>query len=197
MANSAKVAPVARPERFVFLCILTCQFLVAQNQAAPWLDTAPKPWNRAGRPLPKAPRGAALESFCSAAYKGTTPEEKQVTEAGWILTSPAQSSSGIAIVSGQAFSDGMCRPVEYNYFVFVRGVYAGSLSPVRMNSRQDSSLVEVIPIAKDRLLARFSRYVDRDPLCCPSRESEVEFLIQESGGKPLVVMGKVNTKPAP
>jgi hypothetical protein len=161
-----------------------------------WLDKDPKPWNRPGAAIPHAPRGAAREKFCSAPYKAQTPEEKQVAAAGWFLFSPSQVSNGIAIVGAEAFADGMCRPMEYQYFVFVNSVFAGTLSPARMSSRADASLTEVIPVAKDRLLATYSRYSDKDAMCCPSRISEARFVIHQESGRPVVTLEKTETKPA-
>ena len=45
----------------------------------------------------------------------------------------------IEILGGMRGGDGMCRPLNYNVFVFVRGQFAGALSPASMDSRLDSS----------------------------------------------------------
>ena len=172
-----------------------------QDHPKSWLDitakTPTKPWNRPGRNVPGVPRGAFLEKFCrSGIYKAQTAEEKLVENSGWFLIAASLASNGVAIVGGHAFSDGMCRPTQYHYFVFVRGIYAGTLSPVLMSSRADGALVESQFTAKDRIQATFSRYSDRDSLCCPSHVSEAEFGIRDVSGKPVVLFDKANIKPA-
>ena len=171
------------------------------DQPKSWLDvtnrTALKPWNRPGHSVPAVPRGAFLEKFCrSGIYKAQTTEEKLVENAGWFLIAASLASNGVAVVGGHAFSDGMCRPTQYQYFVFVRGIYAGTLSPVLMSSRTDGALSESQFTEKDRIQATFSRYSDRDSLCCPSHVSEAEFVIRDVNGRPVVLFDKANTKPA-
>ena len=87
-------------------------------------------------------------------------------------------------MAGAADYDGMCRPRQYQYFVFARGMFAGTLSPHPMDSRTDGALVRVT-IENDRQLqAEFVRYLAADPLCCPSGRTTVVFGIE---GDPPVV----------
>lgn len=163
-----------------------------------WLDAAkPQVWNHAGRRIPRVPRGAGLDESCSKdRYQAQSAEEKSVAAAGWFLIAKAVNHNGITVVGGQASNDGMCRPTEYQYFVFVRGEFAGTLSPALMNSRTDGSAVDVSVPGDGRIVADFLRYGDQDALCCPSRISSVEFGEVEVQGKPVVVIKEIKTRRA-
>ena len=47
------------------------------------------------------------------------------------------------MISGLAAYDGMCRPLGYQSFVFVDGVFAGTVSPEPMNSRTTGAATDV------------------------------------------------------
>ena len=79
------------------------------------------------------------------------------------------------MVQGAAGYDGMCRPRQYQDFVFVRGIFAGTLSPHAMDSRTDGALTRVTVQSDTRLTAEYARYDATDPLCCPSRITSVVF----------------------
>jgi hypothetical protein len=94
----------------------------------------------------------------------------------------------------------MCRPLEFNVFAFAGGTYAGTLSPVNMNSRTDGVLdtpngqsgVTVQP--DGTIQAVFTRYASADPLCCPSRgTTTVTYQVQTSSGGPVVVPLALNS----
>jgi len=77
----------------------------------------------------------------------------------------------------------MCRPREYQAFVFVRGVFAGTLSPQPMESRSDGSLGRLFLQNEKQLIAEYQRYDKSDPLCCPTKHTSVVFDIENG---PLV-----------
>jgi len=79
------------------------------------------------------------------------------------------------VIQGTAGYDGMCRPRQYQDFVFLRGVFAGTLSPQAMDSRADGALTRVFVQGKGRLTAEYERYAAADPLCCPTRTTTVVF----------------------
>ena len=56
-------------------------------------------------------------------------EDKRVREQGWDLVGPYQGGWEIVVIRGTAGYDGMCRPRQYQDFVFVRGAFVGTLSP--------------------------------------------------------------------
>jgi hypothetical protein len=51
---------------------------------------------------------------------------------------------------GTAGYDGMCRPRQYQDFVFVGSVFAGTLSPQPMDSRTDGALGRVFHRSAER-----------------------------------------------
>ena len=73
----------------------------------------------------------------------TRRRRQALVDAGWSLFN-AENATGapFEILSGQANADGMCRPTDYQLFVFESGVFAGTLSPDLMDSRTDGALVE-------------------------------------------------------
>ena len=116
---------------------------------------------------------------------------------GWSLFK-AENATNVPfeILSGQANADGMCRPTDYQLFVFESGVFAGTLSPDLMNSRTDGALVETQIQSSDVILATYQRYTPQDPLCCPSAQSTATFKVDRSGPSPVVVLQNVTTGPA-
>lgn len=155
----------------------------AQASSGKWLDT-PKPasWNKPQLPIPFAPRQQDVEARCSdQARPPELQEDKQVREKGWYLVGPYQGGWNILVMLATAGYDGMCRPNEYQGFVFVRGVFAGTLSPHLMQDREDGSLSRIFIESNDRLSAEYVRYSATDPLCCPSKTTTVEFEIASEG----------------
>ena len=160
-----------------------------------WLDApVKKQWDHAGRPVPHVPRGAGVDAECMKyRHRAETGEERMVEKAGWFLMDKATVHNGIVVVTGQASNAGMCRSAQYQEFAFVDGAFAGTLSPVLMNARSDGSTANVSVPGDGRIVADFSRYSERDPLCCPSRISTVEYEIIRADGKPLVVLKSIRT----
>jgi hypothetical protein len=75
----------------------------------------------------------------------------------------------------------MCRPRQYQAFVFVRGAFAGTLSPRPMDSRSDGAIGHFFLQNSTALVAEYERYTSTDPLCCPSSRSTVVFQITKDG----------------
>ncbi len=92
----------------------------------------------------------------------------------------------VEIVGGMTGADGMCRPTQYNVFVFVAGRFAGTLSPALMTSREDGSS-GAVRLAPPGITVEFARYAPRDPLCCPSARATVRFRIDRTAAGALVV----------
>jgi hypothetical protein len=155
--------------------------------AASWLDS-PKPvqWNQPRAAIPAAPRVAGnVDPRCKANTRpAQLDEDRLVQDRGWDLVGAFQGGWQVVVVSGTAGYDGMCRPLQYQAFVFVRGVFAGTLSPQLMDSRTDGALVRVALQATTQLTAEYNRYTPGDPLCCPSRKTTVVFAV---AGEPAVV----------
>jgi LppP/LprE lipoprotein len=119
-----------------------------------------------------------------------------VVKAGWTLFGTYQSGWGVRVVGGQAGVDGMCRPMDYQYFVFVNGKFAGTSSPITMASRADGSGgPPMLSNGGTQLDATFARYTASDALCCPSSSTYVTYQITNSGGLPLLVPTNASTSP--
>lgn len=88
----------------------------------------------------------------------------------------------------------MCRPWDYQVFVFKDGEFAGTLSPTPMDSRRDGS-VHLNFYSEDHMRidregnirATFSRYTPEDPYCCASEISRLYYEVEMKGGSPVLV----------
>jgi hypothetical protein len=89
----------------------------------------------------------------------------------------------------------MCRPYGYQFFVFADGIFAGTLSPVVMDSRTDGAASAVRLESPDRITADFLRYTATDPLCCASRISTAAYRVNRFALGPVVTMFNVRTGP--
>jgi hypothetical protein len=168
----------------VTIAIVACQSGIALSQAkvASWLDEpTPASWNTPGLAIPAAPTTRdAVDSRCrDLARPPQSPEDERLRDQGWDLVGAYQGGWHILVIRGTASYDGMCRPRQYQDFVFVRGVFAGTLSPHPMDSRTDGALRRVFLQSNSRLTAEYDRYAVTDPLCCPSRTTSVVFEISD------------------
>lgn len=100
----------------------------------------------------------------------------------------------------------MCRPRQYQAFVFVRGVFAGLLSPEMMGSRTDGALSQVFLQGNDRMTAEYVRYrggsavlpVEQDKRCVRNRQRwagpaprvRIHFAQQVVLGRPALANSK-------
>jgi putative salt-induced outer membrane protein YdiY len=80
----------------------------------------------------------------------------------------------------------MCRPLGYQFFLFVGDDFAGTLSPAPMDSRTDGALSDLAWLDAKSATATFSRYAEADPLCCPSRESVIVYAVEQYSGRPVL-----------
>jgi hypothetical protein len=147
---------------------------------ASWLDESkPASWNTLGAAIPGAPKmEKTVDPRCRAHMRVPESEaDKRLTDLGWDLIGGYQGGWGILVIQGAAGYDGMCRPRAYQDFVFLRGVFAGTLSPSTMDARGDGALNRVTLQDGRRLVAEYARYTAADALCCPSRTTKVVFEI--------------------
>lgn len=167
----------------------------AQTPEPTWLDQPLSNWNKAGRTIARA--ALSDETFAEAMKRcvdlrmlRNTPGERALADAGWLpfhMFDRQIAQRDVEIVGGLAGVDGMCRPVDFNVFVFVGGRFAGTLSPGEMSSRNDGSIAGGIRLAgDDTIAADFARYAESDPLCCPSGRVTVRYRIDRKGA-PVVV----------
>jgi hypothetical protein len=152
--------------------------------ARSWFDSPLFNWNRQGDEFPQLPRPvlagqSPLDSRCRDQLRQpAVAAERAVVKLGWTLYGPAQIFASARLFTALAGVDGMCRPLGYQAFVYAEGRYAGTLSPMPMNSRTDGALTTVRLVSATRIIAEFARYRDSDPLCCPSRISTVDYSLR-------------------
>jgi uncharacterized lipoprotein YbaY len=165
-------------------------FASASFGQASWLDRPLNNWNRAGATIPAPPRTSApLEEMCRRTTRTpVTISDRALTRAGWNLFGPTQTYGTTTVIMAMASADGMCRPNEYNAFVFVADRFVGTLSPTPMGARSDGSLGQYNLQSATELNAEFSRYTDSDALCCPSQQSLVTYNLS-----PIVRASDVDT----
>ncbi len=112
-----------------------------QGEVKSWLDKPLSGWNIPGREIPKAPRSDGDPAAqCAGARLADSPEDRAITAKGWMLLGPQQRFGQTLLVSANANVDGQCRPLDYQDFVFVRGLFVGTVSPLPMNSRADGEV---------------------------------------------------------
>jgi heat shock protein HslJ len=159
----------------------------SQVTVVSWLDDpTPASWNTPRETIPAAPENqGTFDPRCrEAARSPQLKEDAQLRDQGWELVGAYQGGWEILVIRGTAGYDGMCRPRQYQEFVFVRGVFAGTLSPHPMDSRADGALTRVWIQSSRRLTAEYIRYASTDPLCCPSSTTTVVF---DLSNDPLVL----------
>jgi LppP/LprE lipoprotein len=160
----------------------------AAAQDASWLDGDLTSWNKAGMELPKAPDvdGNPDPRCAEKERPAETDADKALIAKGWKLLAAYQSGWDVTVVSALAGYDGMCRPWAYNSFVFVGDTFAGTISPVPMDSRTDGASSNVTLWYKNEITAEYERYAETDAACCPSNTSEVTFTIEDSADGPVL-----------
>lgn len=178
----------------------------AQTAASRWLDARTiANWNKPGMAIPRGPASSYAEDLAECEKRGAeesaksppTPETRQVAAAGWLGAAVDKRAGETVIVFARNGVDGMCRPMDYQYFVFVKGRFAGTLSPRPMQSRTDGSGWLAEKPGPGRFTVEFARYRNDDPLCCPARTSTVTYEVREGPAGPLVVPARVSTKANP
>jgi len=159
-----------------------------------WLDKQISNWNKsvAGPPNSRKIGDVAFAPECDL-RSADTAEDRVLTRAGWTLFGPQEKFGGTLVVVATSNVDGMCRPLDYQVFVFVKGRFAGTLSPLPMNSRTDGAESSVHFSSELALSADFLRYKASDPMCCPSRTTRVSYRIEKKNGEPILVPESVQT----
>jgi uncharacterized lipoprotein YbaY len=179
----------------LFTSIFAAVFIFSGVAAAQtsWLDRPLNNWNRATGVVPSAPRGGLIEGRCRDQIR--TPEslaDRAVTRAGWSLYGPAYVYGSTTVVTGMAGTDGMCRPTQYNGFVFVGSRFVGTIAPQPVDARTDGSFGSIFLNSRNSLMVEFARYTSNDALCCPSQKSLVTYSIS-AGTAPLLKADDVTT----
>jgi len=191
--------------RLVSILVLAAILVVPSGAAhadGAWLDEpTPMKWTPARTGVPAAPPpgaeptpGAGPDPQCVRGQRSPeSDEDREVARAGWILIGSYQSGWGVRVILGTSSFDGMCRPWGYQQFVFSDGLFAGTVSPVPMDSRFDGSSNDAILESRDRLSVTFRRVAATDALCCPSRLTVAVYEIDRSGGWPVLTLTSTST----
>jgi hypothetical protein len=115
-----------------------------------WLDRPLVNWNRPSGALPQLPppstpqgESANADRCGQQVRQPANAADRALVRKGWMLYGPVYSSDFTKIVTALSGFDGMCRPVGHQAFVYWEDRYAGTLSPVPMNSRADGSLTNI------------------------------------------------------
>lgn len=182
----------------LMLAIVTCHPGVGRTQGKSplWLDRAkPASWNTPGLPIPSPSRKQeAVDPRCRTSARPAELEpDRRLQAKGWDLFGEYEGGWQTIVIRATANYDGMCRPLQYQVFVFVQGVFAGTLSPKPMDSRTDGALSSVNLQSNGRITAEYLRYAATDALCCSSRTTGVEFEIPN--GKAVVRPVFASTSP--
>ena len=189
--------------RWLTVALLAALLFLGSGLAAPparadgrWLDAPLVNWNRAGMAVPTAPpMPATIDPQCLGQLRPPeTPEDQAVAAAGWRMYGSYQAGWGIKSIKALSGFDGMCRPVDFQEFVFVDGVLAGTISPSLMSSRTDGA-GQVEWLGERVLTATYRRYQPSDPLCCPSASTSVSFRVDRGAAGPLLVPESARTTP--
>jgi hypothetical protein len=164
-----------------------------------WLDDEAVTWNTPGMALPRPSESRGSEftdpRCAEQARPAETDADRAVTDAGWTLFAGYTGGWGVQIVRGLAGYDGMCRPVQFQAFVFVDGQFAGTMSPMEMDARSDGALSQLDFWGPDRMTVEYVRYTQQDALCCPSARSTVQYKIERTQTGPVVLRDHTSTQP--
>jgi hypothetical protein len=138
---------------------------------------------------------AAVIGRCRLTPPRSTRAEQAVDAAGWIPFWNVDQQlvrEEVEVVGGMGSADTACQPAAYNLFVFVGGQFAGTLSPVEMTTKADSSS-GVVRMPLPLINAEFARYQNSDALCCPSSRVAVRYRIDRTPEGPVVVPVELRT----
>lgn len=164
----------------ICFCLSLPSFQASAQPRESWLDRPLQNWNRGNGSFPKLPRATAdsteIDKRCLVQVRPpTSPAEQALVRQGWKLYGSVQSYGLTQVITAASGFDGMCRPIQYHAFVYWEGRYAGTLSPVAMDSRTDGAIANIRLTSTTSLSAEFYRYRQSDPLCCPSGIGTVLF----------------------
>lgn len=169
----------------------------APNDPPSWLDQPLTNWNRPTSDFPRLPQPMPASNISQCVSQIRQPSldaERAVVAKGWKLFGPLQTYDTTQLFLGTSGFDGMCRPLGFQAFVYVEGRYAGTLSPVLMDSRSDGVLYAPYLSSGTEINVEFARYRSTDPLCCPSGKSFVTFKIRPDEVPDLIATSVTTTQ---
>ena len=163
------------------LITATIAFLSAQTGAR-WLDRPLTAWNRPGFSVATAPMTldgqALLNKRCGSPTSASVASLDALRRARWVPflhLDQAIARNDIEVAGGMTGATPGCEPESFNLFVFVDGVFAGTVSPVMMTPSRDGAAGAVRITGANTMTVEFARYGAGDPECCPSSRVRVSY----------------------
>lgn len=169
----------------------------APSDPPTWLDQPLTNWNRPTSEFPQLPQPLPPSNISQCVSQIRQPSldaERAVVAKGWKLFGPLQTYDSTQLFLATSGFDGMCRPMGFQAFVYVEGRYAGTLSPVLMDSRSDGVIYTPYLANGTEINVEFARYRSTDPLCCPSGKSFVTFKIRPDEVPDLIATSVTTTQ---
>lgn len=202
--SEGKLRPFDRPVRYreqmlsrlvraLVIAALAAPVAAAPSRQESWLDGTLLSWNESsGTEVPAAPPPVATtdQQRCGPASSHTSLAARAVSHAGWIPFLPFDrvlASGDIEVFGGMRGVTPDCGPAGFNFFVFVGGMYAGTLSPVEMTTAKDGVVGTVRFPPGNIITAEFARYGLTDTECCPSGRVRVTYRIDRRRGRAVIV----------
>lgn len=159
------------------------------RRAGAWLDRPLVNWNVISNrlPTPVSPaRPEEIQIRCpNLRRQEDGASDREIVDAGWLLYGPVQSYGLTKVITAMSDADDMCRPLGHQAFVYSGTAYAGTLSPVSMDSLRNGDLSHIRLLSATSISAEFARYRDKDPISRPTRMSYVTYEVS-IGWAPLV-----------
>jgi hypothetical protein len=167
------------------------------NEPGSWLDSV-REWQFSAAELRRGQSQNPNPQCDTASREPQGAAERLLVGEGWKLAAASVSrrdrASLIEVVQGFRQYDGMCRPLNFQAFVFINDRPIGTLSPRLMNSREDGAMNRVSISDSGEITANFLRYRATDALCCPSRESLAVYSVMQEAGNYRLKLLRVETK---
>jgi heat shock protein HslJ len=187
---------------FSFTILSSVIPVLAQQTSAQdsWLDRPLVNWNKQSGTLPQPPQPSVAQGESADTNRcrqqvrqPASAAEKALVRSGWMPYGRVYNYDLTRIVMALSGFDGMCRPLGFQAFLYWKGSYAGTLSPVPMNSRMDGALTNIRLLSATNISSDFVRYKESDALCCPSRISTVVYNLRRDD-IPILVPTEVTSR---
>jgi hypothetical protein len=140
-------------------------------------------------PIPVGETREALRKRCgSSALKGSAAADA-LSKAGWVPFLHLDQHlvrDDVEVLGGMVDAGPGCEARLFNLFVFVRGSFAGTVSPLAMAPNRDGQVGAVRISDADAMTAEFARYLPGDPECCPSSRVRVTYRLDRRGARPIL-----------
>ena len=174
--------------------MIVSALLLAAQLAAGWLDRPMAGWNQPTTNVPAsritADAEATLERRCGAPQSASARSVDAIRKARWVPflhLDQTIASNDIEVIGGMTGATPGCEPLYFNLFVFVGGVFAGTVSPAMMAPSRDGTAGAVRITGADTLTVEFARYMPGDAECCPSSRVRVSYKIDKTGAGPTLI----------